>query len=70
MLCVSLAVGILLVPAYILFLVPMSKPMMTVTTTIFLLACSVILSIFTGAKVQEVFFGTAGFVFIVVFRES
>jgi hypothetical protein len=48
----------------------MSKPMMAVTTTIFLLSCSVILSTFTGAKVQEVFFGTAGFVDILVFGQT
>jgi hypothetical protein len=44
----------------------MSKPMMAVTTTVFLLACSVILSTFTGANVQETFFGTAGFVDILI----
>jgi hypothetical protein len=48
----------------------MSKPMMAVTTTIFLLACSVILSAFSGAKVQEVFFGTAGSADILVFGET
>jgi hypothetical protein len=47
----------------------MSKPMMAVTVTISLLAFSVILSAFTGAKVQEVFFGTAGYVDIQIFRD-
>ena len=56
---VSLAVGLLLIPVFILFLVPMSRALMAVTASICLIAFTVVISAVTGAKVQEVFFGTA-----------
>lgn len=60
---VSLAVIILLVPVILLFLVKMSKPMMAVVASVFVLLFSLVVSSVTGAKVQEVFFGTAAQVF-------
>jgi hypothetical protein len=56
---VSVAVIILLIPVFLLFLVPMSKPMMATVASLFVLLFSVVVSSVTGAKVQEVFFGSA-----------
>jgi hypothetical protein len=56
---VSMAVIILLIPVYLLFLVPMSKPMMATVASLFVLLFTVVVSSVTGAKVQEVFFGSA-----------
>jgi hypothetical protein len=56
---VSLAAIILLIPVFLLFLVEMSRPMMTVVASIFVVLFSVVVSSVTGAKVQEVFCGTA-----------
>ncbi|KAF4630197.1 hypothetical protein G7Y89_g7945 [Cudoniella acicularis] len=61
-LAVSLAVGVLLVPVYLLFLVVESHAMMAVTASIFMFAFSVILSAVTGASPQEIFMGAAAFV--------
>lgn len=54
-----LAAGILLVPVYLLFLLEMSKDMMAVTTSIFVLAFIMFMSLATDAKVHEVFVGGA-----------
>jgi hypothetical protein len=56
---VSVAVILLLIPVFLLFLVPMSKPMMATIASLFVLLFSVVVSSLTGAKVQEVFFGSA-----------
>ena len=58
-LSVSTAVGILLVPVFLLFLVPMTRGMMALTASAFLLLFSVAMSFMTGAKVHEIFVGTA-----------
>jgi len=63
---VSVAVIILLIPVFLLFLVKMSKPMMAVVASVFLLLFSVVVSSVTGAKVQEVFFGTAAYAAVVI----
>jgi hypothetical protein len=49
----------LLIPVYLLFLVEMSKPMMAAVASIFVCLFTVVVSSVTGAKVQEVFFGSA-----------
>jgi len=56
---VSMAMILLLIPVYLLFLVPMSKPMMATVASLFVVLFSVAVSSLTGAKVQEVFFGSA-----------
>ncbi|KAH8779611.1 hypothetical protein BGZ57DRAFT_313481 [Hyaloscypha finlandica] len=56
---VSVAVILLLIPVFLLFLVPMSKPMMATIASLFVLLFSVVVSSLTGAKMQEVFFGSA-----------
>jgi hypothetical protein len=56
---VSVAVILLLIPVFLLFLVPMGKPMMATIASLFVLLFSVVVSSLTGAKVQEVFFGSA-----------
>lgn len=61
-LLVSLAVGILLLPIYLLFLVSMTRWEMATTVSAFmLLFCSVICST-TDAKTLEVFMATAAYV--------
>lgn len=59
---VCLVAVLFLVPVFLLFLVPMSRAVMAVTASTFLLAFTVTISLWTGAKVQEVFFGTAAYV--------
>lgn len=56
---VSVAVIMLLIPIYLLFLVEMSKPMMAAVASIFVCLFTVVISSVTGAKAQEVFFGSA-----------
>jgi hypothetical protein len=56
---VFVAVIMLLIPVYLLFLVEMSKPMMAAVASIFVCLFTVVVSSVTGAKVQEVFFGSA-----------
>lgn len=56
---VSIAVIMLLIPVYLLFLVEMSKHMMATVASIFVFLFTVVISTVTGAKVQEVFFGSA-----------
>ena len=56
---VSVAVIMLLIPVYLLFLVEMSKPMMAAVASIFVCLFTVVVSSVTGAKVQEVLFGSA-----------
>jgi hypothetical protein len=56
---VSVAMIMLLVPVYLLFLVEMSKHMMAIVASIFVFLFTVMISTVTGANVQEVFFGSA-----------
>jgi hypothetical protein len=56
---VSVAMIMLLIPVYLLFLVEMSKHMMAIVASIFVFLFTVMISTVTGAKVQEVFFGSA-----------
>ena len=56
---VSLAMILLLIPIFLLLLVPMGKPVMAVVASLFVILFSVVVSTLTGAKVQEVFFGSA-----------
>jgi uncharacterized membrane protein len=59
-LVVSLAVGILLLPVYILFLIPMSRPMMSLTITSFILPfCMILIALSGKANQYQVFVGTA-----------
>ncbi|RDL37021.1 uncharacterized protein BP5553_04454 [Venustampulla echinocandica] len=63
---VSLAVGILFVPVYLLFLVPMSRAMMAGISSIFVFAFAVLLSVITDAKMQEVFAGSAAYAAVLI----
>jgi len=56
-----LAAGILLIPVFLLFLVPMSHMAMCWLVFGFVLIFSGMMSVLTEAKVQEVFVGTAAF---------
>lgn len=58
-LLVSTVIGILLVPVFLLFLVPMSRLLMAVTSAGFILLFALIMSVVTDGKVYEVFVGTA-----------
>ncbi|KAN0119418.1 hypothetical protein V8E51_001626 [Hyaloscypha variabilis] len=62
---VSMAVIILLIPVFLLFLIPMSKPMMATVTALFVILFSVVVSSVTGTKVQEVFFGSAAYAAVI-----
>jgi len=62
---VSVAVILLLIPVFLLFLVPMGKPMMATIASLFVLLFSVVVSSLTGAKVQEVFFGSAAYAAVI-----
>ena len=55
----TLAVAILLVPVFLLFLLPMGHQAMTWMVFGFVLAFAATMSAVTEAKVQEVFVGTA-----------
>lgn len=48
-----------LVPVFILFLVPTNRAVMAVTASVFVLAFTIAICFMTGARVQEIFFGTA-----------
>lgn len=56
---VSLAAGILFVPVYLLFLIPMSRAMMVGVSSVSVVAFAILLSVITDAKMQEVFIGSA-----------
>ena len=56
---VLLVAVLFLVPVFLLFLVPMTRAVMAVTASTFLVAFTMTVSFWTSAKVQEVFFGTA-----------
>lgn len=58
-LSVCLAVGILLAPVLILFLVPMARGGMALTATAFLVLFAGSMSFLTNAKLEMVFIGTA-----------
>ncbi|KAH7409599.1 hypothetical protein BKA64DRAFT_665364 [Cadophora sp. MPI-SDFR-AT-0126] len=60
-LAVALAVGMLLVPVLLLFLVSMSRQTMAGTVFGFVLAFSITMSIVTEAKVHEILIGTAAY---------
>ncbi|KAL5317199.1 hypothetical protein ACEPPN_014294 [Leptodophora sp. 'Broadleaf-Isolate-01'] len=59
LLLVLTTVGILLAPVFLLFLIPMSRSLMAVTASIFIILFSVVVSVVTGAQVYEVFVSTA-----------
>ncbi|PVH80175.1 hypothetical protein DL98DRAFT_532376 [Cadophora sp. DSE1049] len=66
LLLVLTTVGILLIPVFLLFLVPMSRSLMAVTASIFIVLFSVVVSVVTGAQVYKVFVSTATYSAIVV----
>ncbi|KAH7308779.1 hypothetical protein BKA65DRAFT_519887 [Rhexocercosporidium sp. MPI-PUGE-AT-0058] len=66
MLLVLTTVGILLTPVFLLFLIPMSRSLMAVTASIFIVLFSVVMSVVTGAEVYKVFVSTATYSAIVV----
>lgn len=59
LLLVLTTVGILLTPVFLLFLIPMSRSLMAVTASIFIVLFSVVVSVITGAQVYKVFVSTA-----------
>ena len=61
-LLVSLAVGVLLAPVFLLFLVSMTRLEMAMTVFAFVLLFCVMMSITSDAKTQEVLMGTAAYV--------
>jgi len=60
-LLVSTIMGVLLVPVFLLFLVPMSRLLMVLTSTGFILLFVLIMSAVTEGRVYEVFVGTASY---------
>jgi hypothetical protein len=57
----SLAAWSLLVPVYLLFLVPMARGTMAVVASIFVLVFVILMSALTDAKQQEIFMGAAAY---------
>lgn len=65
---VFLAVNFLLIPVFLLFLVQMSRPAMSLTVMGFVLGFSMVLATLGQAKVQEILIGTAAYgAFLVTF---
>ncbi|PMD60231.1 uncharacterized protein K444DRAFT_722306 [Hyaloscypha bicolor E] len=58
---------ILLIPVFLLFLVPMSKPIIATIASLYVTLFSVVVSSLTGAKVQVVFFGSIAYAVIIMF---
>jgi hypothetical protein len=58
-LLVSSIMGVLLVPVFLLFLVPMSHLLMAMTSAGFILLFALILSVVSEGRVYDVFVGTA-----------
>jgi hypothetical protein len=58
-LTVSIAVGILLLPIFLLFLLQMSRPEMAAVVLVFVLTFAGMMSVVAGGTVLEVFVGTA-----------
>lgn len=58
-LTVIIAVGFLLTPVFILFLVAMSRAAMVLTVFAFVLAFSIMMSLVSGARTQDLLLGTA-----------
>ena len=56
---VIIAVGFLLTPVFILFLVAMSRAAMVLTVFAFVLAFSIMMSLVSGARTQDLLLGTA-----------
>jgi hypothetical protein len=64
---VSLAVGFLMIPVFLLFLVSMSRAVMVVTVLAFVLVFSWMLTMISEARTQEVLIGTAAWVSRILF---
>lgn len=62
-LMVSTIMGVLLIPVFLLFLVPMSHPMMAFTSTAFIFLFAVIMTVIAQGRIYEIFVGTATSVF-------
>jgi hypothetical protein len=58
-LMVSTVMGILLIPVYLLFLVPMSHLMMAITSTAFIILFAIIMTVVAEGRIYEIFVGTA-----------
>jgi hypothetical protein len=58
-LMVCTIMGILLIPVFLLFLVPMSHPMMALTSTTFIFIFAIIMTVVAEGRIYEIFVGTA-----------
>jgi hypothetical protein len=58
-LMVCTIMGILLIPVFLLFLVPMSHPMMALTSTAFIFLFAIIMTVVAEGRIYEIFVGTA-----------
>jgi uncharacterized membrane protein len=61
------AVGFLMIPVFLLFLVSMSRAVMVVTVLAFVLVFSWMLTMISEARTQEVLIGTAAWVSRILF---
>jgi uncharacterized membrane protein len=61
-----LSVALLMIPVWLLFVVKMSHTVMTVIVLLFVFVFAAVLSLFTTAKRQEVFFGAAAYCAVLV----
>ncbi|KAH8799915.1 hypothetical protein F5882DRAFT_514544 [Hyaloscypha sp. PMI_1271] len=65
-LMVSTVMGILLIPVYLLFLVPMSHLMMAITSTAFIILFAIIMTVVAEGRIYEIFVGTATYAAILI----
>ena len=55
---VCVAVTILLIPVFLLYLTNMTRKMTSVMVLMFVLAFTTLMCVFTGAKIESIFIGT------------
>ncbi|KAE9380011.1 hypothetical protein N431DRAFT_324088, partial [Stipitochalara longipes BDJ] len=65
-LMVCTIMGVLLIPVFLLFLVPMSHPMMALTSTSFIFLFAIIMTVVAEGRVYEIFVGTATYAAILI----
>lgn len=65
-LMVSTIMGVLLIPVYLLFLVPMSHLMMAITSTAFIFLFAIIMTVVAEGRIYEIFVGTATYAAILI----
>jgi hypothetical protein len=66
LMAVCVAVTLLLIPVFLLYLTDMSRKTTSVTVLLFVIAFAILISIFSGARVENVFVGTCTYCAVLV----